>query len=73
MNVRSRKYQKAVEYLYNIGMKVQWRMRSSENKTWMAAQRPSFLWDMVDYRIDPEELKHEVKFAKCILTAHKGK
>lgn len=63
---KGRKYKKAVEYLYDIGMKVQWRMRGSTHKEWVTVLRPSFLWDMADYRIDPADLKNEKKFAKMI-------
>lgn len=72
MSKQSKKYQKAVEYLHNIGMKVQYRFRNGD-KVWNPAARPSFLWDLVDYRIKPSELKHEVKFAKTILRARKWK
>jgi len=72
MNTQSRKYQKAVEYLYSIGMNVQYRF-INEDKAWNPAKRPFFLWDFVEYRINPSELKHEVKFAKTILRARKWK
>lgn len=75
MNKQSRKYQRAVEYLHSIGMKVQYRFRNGDNgdKVWNPATGPSFLWDFVEYRIKPSELKHEVKFAKTILRARKWK
>ena len=72
MNKQNRKYQKAVEYLHDIGMKVQYRFRNGD-KAWNPAARPSFLWDFVEYRINPSELKHEVKFAETILRARKWK
>jgi len=72
MNKQSRKYQKAVEYLHDIGMKVQYRFRNGD-KAWNPAARPSFLWDFVEYRIKPSELKSEVKFAQTILSARKWK
>lgn len=72
MSRQSRKYQKAVEYLYSIGVKVQYRFINGD-KVWSSADRPSFLWDTVEYRIKPSELKHEVKFAKTILRARKWK
>lgn len=62
---KGRKYQKAVEYIYSVGMSVQYRLKGGDRK-WQPAKRPSFLWDMVDYRVDPKELKHEVKFAEMI-------
>lgn len=46
---------------------------SERDKVWSSADRPSFLWDFVDYRIEPSELKHEAKFAKTILRARKWK
>lgn len=72
MNTQSRKYQKAVEYLHSIGMRVQYRFRNGD-KVWNPAKSPSFLWDFVEYRINPSELKYEVKFAKTILRARKWK
>lgn len=72
MNKQSRKYQKAVEYLYSVGMSVQYRLINGD-KVWNPAARPSFLWDFVEYRIKPSELKHEVKFAETILRAKKWK
>jgi len=72
MNTQSRKYQKAVEYLYSIGMNVQYRFINGD-KVWNPATEPSFLWDFVEYRINPSELKHEVKFVKTILRARKWK
>lgn len=72
MSKQSKKYQKAVEYLHGIGMKVQYRFINGD-KVWNPAKRPSFLWDFVEYRINPNELKHEVKFAKTILRARKWK
>ena len=73
MSIQSRKYQKAVEYLHGIGMKVQYRFRNGDKGKWNPAKRPSFLWDFVEYRIKPSELKYEVKFAKTILRARKWK
>ena len=72
MSKQSRKYQKAVEYLYSVGMSVQYRLINGD-KVWNPAKRPSFLWDFVEYRINPSELKYEVKFAKTILRARKWK
>lgn len=72
MNTQSRKYQKAVEYLYSIGMNVQYRFINGD-KVWNPATGPSFLWDFVEYRINPSELKHEVKFAETILRARRWK
>jgi hypothetical protein len=72
MNKPGGKYQKAVEYLYDFGMRVQYRFRN-DNKVWNSADSPSFLWDFVDYRIKPSELKSEIKFAKSILRARKWK
>jgi len=72
MNKQSRKYQKAVEYLYDIGMKVQYRFRNGD-KAWNPAAKPFFLWDFVEYRIKPSELKSEVKIAQTILSARKWK
>ena len=72
MNMQSKKYQKAVEYLHSIGMRVQYRIRNGD-KVWNPAARPSFLWNFVEYRVKPSELKHEVKFAKTILRAQKWK
>lgn len=75
MSKPCRKYQKAVEYLHGIGMKVQYRFTyvNELKGKWNPAKRPSFLWDFVKYRIKPSELKHEVKFAKTILRARKWK
>lgn len=70
MNKQSRKYQKAVEYLHSIGMRVEYRFRH-EDMQWNPAAKPSFLWDFIDYRIEPSELKSEVKFAKSIMRAWK--
>lgn len=64
---KGRKYQKAVEYLYSVGMSVQFRITGSADDTgWVTAGSPSFLWDRVEYRIKPADLKHEKKFAKMI-------
>jgi len=41
------KYQKVVEYLHGIGMKVQYRFRNGD-KVWNPAARPSFLWAFLD-------------------------
>ena len=73
MSTQSKKYQKAIEYLHGIGMKVQYRFINELKGKWNPAKRPSFLWDFVEYRINPSELKHEVKFAKTILRARKWK
>lgn len=69
---KGRKYQKAVEYIYSVGMSVQYRLKGGDRK-WQPAKRPSFLWELVEYRVDPADLKHEKKFAKHILRAYKRK
>ena len=66
---KGRKYQKAVEYLYNVGMSVQLRILGSEDAGWVTTENPSFLWERVEYRIKPADLKHEKKFAKMIRRA----
>ncbi len=72
MNMQNRKYQKAVECLHSIGMKVEYRFRH-EDMQWNPAAKPSFLWEFVEYRVSPSELKNEVKFAKIILRARRWK
>lgn len=62
---KGRKYKKAVEYLDSVGMSVQYRLKGGDRK-WQPAKRPSFLWELVEYRIDPADLKNEKKFAEMI-------
>lgn len=65
---KGRKYQKAVEYLYSVGMSVQYKLKGGDRE-WQPAKSPSFLWDFVKYRIKPADLKHEKKFAKMVRRA----
>ncbi len=73
MSTQNKKYREAVEYLHSIGMKVEYRFLHKQEGEWNPAANPSFLWDFVEYRVKPSELKHEVKFAKTILRARKWK